>query len=299
MPKVKKKKREAPKTPSQLSRYTCFCCFEEKLETMFYKANSEVYYKIPACKDCMSKKFLELVQIDGDKFIALYKFCELYDIVFDKNLADGKINSGDSVTFMRHYITKINSLVQYKGLRFKDTKFNDVTDVSYRKEETDTELEKNVLLWDKGYTKTQYIILNDTLKKLKKTYPCDDEGSLIVLVQICKLKLQQSININNGTYDIKIDDALRKWLSQADSLKASSDKSESEIGLLGVKIKEIEKTKPAEFFKDKKLYLDFDGIKKYCEDFFLRPLSNLLKGTRDFNISDNDNVFNRTVDKNE
>ena len=38
----------------------------------------------------------------------------------------------------------------------------------------------------------------------------------------------------------------------------------------------------AEYFKDKSIYEDYDGILDYIKRFVFRPLKNLLTGTREF-----------------
>ena len=50
----------------------------------------------------------------------------------------------------------------------------------------------------------------------------------------------------------------------------------------GLFIKDIEKYKPAEYFEEKGLYEDQEGYFDYFKRFILRPLRNLLTGTREF-----------------
>jgi hypothetical protein len=50
----------------------------------------------------------------------------------------------------------------------------------------------------------------------------------------------------------------------------------------GAWVRDIEKYRPAEYFEDKKIYFDFDKIGEYFQRFTLRPLKNLLTGSRDF-----------------
>ena len=61
---------------------------------------------------------------------------------------------------------------------------------------------------------------------------------------------------------------------------------------LGELIREIEEVCPAEYYKDKKLYADFDHLKEYIERFMTRPLRNLLTGSKEldkeFSLSDSE-----------
>ena len=52
--------------------------------------------------------------------------------------------------------------------------------------------------------------------------------------------------------------------------------------VFGAWLRDIEKTRPAEYFEDKSLYDDFDGIKSYIERFLFRPMKNLISGSREF-----------------
>ena len=55
-------------------------------------------------------------------------------------------------------------------------------------------------------------------------------------------------------------------------------------------IGDIERYTPAEFYQDKSLYKDADGIGSYASRFIFRPLKNLLTGSKEidkeFNLSD-------------
>ena len=61
---------------------------------------------------------------------------------------------------------------------------------------------------------------------------------------------------------------------------------------MGEMIRDIEEFCPAEYYKDKKLYADFDHLKEYIERFMTRPLRNLLTGSKEldkeFSLSDSE-----------
>ena len=54
------------------------------------------------------------------------------------------------------------------------------------------------------------------------------------------------------------------------------------------KIRMVEQTMPADFYKDKNLYKDMTKKRKLMTDLVYRPLANTLIGSRDFNIDIND-----------
>ena len=49
---------------------------------------------------------------------------------------------------------------------------------------------------------------------------------------------------------------------------------------VGVLIRDIEQYTPAEYFKDKKLFRDADGLGEYFQRFVTRPLRNLMSGEK-------------------
>ena len=59
---------------------------------------------------------------------------------------------------------------------------------------------------------------------------------------------------------------------------------------LGEMIRDIEEYCPAEYYKDKKLFADFDKVREYIDRFMTRPLRNLLTGSKEldkeFSLSD-------------
>ena len=77
-------------------------------------------------------------------------------------------------------------------------------------------------------------------------------------------------------------------------LEDRKQKKEDSVKLdpLGVWISDIEKYTPAEYYKDKDLYRDADGIGGYASRFIFRPLKNLLTGSKEldkeFNLSKED-----------
>ena len=94
--------------------------------------------------------------------------------------------------------------------------------------------------------------------------------------------MQQTRAMMAGRTDdyIKLTESYRKTFAQA-GLKTTPDVAESNNESWGTWISMISKYTPEEYYKDKKLYKDFDGIGEYFKRFVLRPLKNLQLGTTD------------------
>jgi len=75
-------------------------------------------------------------------------------------------------------------------------------------------------------------------------------------------------------------DSYRQSFLQA-GLKTAKESSSAESFSLGVNAETIEKYTPAEYYKDKKLFSDFDSVGDYYKRLILRPIKNLMFGTNE------------------
>ena len=81
----------------------------------------------------------------------------------------------------------------------------------------------------------------------------------------------------------KLTESYRKTFTQA-GLKTVKDTNTIEEFTVGVTAETIEKYTPAEYYKNKSLYKDHDNIGDYINRFLLRPLRNLMQGTKDRDV---------------
>lgn len=104
-------------------------------------------------------------------------------------------------------------------------------------------------------------------------------------------------SIENQTHfchsSCKLYHLLKEYINAATTeLEDRKQKQEDSVKLdpLGMWIGDIERYTPAEFYQDKSLYKDADGIGSYASRFIFRPLKNLLTGSKEidkeFNLSD-------------
>ena len=114
------------------------------------------------------------------------------------------------------------------------------------------------------------------------------------LKNVVKAQLQKSVQ--NGDAGIgALAKTYKEYINAATTeLEDRKQKKEDSVKLdpLGVWISDIEKYTPAEYYKDKDLYRDADGIGGYASRFIFRPLKNLLTGSKEldkeFNLSKED-----------
>ena len=136
--------------------------------------------------------------------------------------------------------------------------------------------------WGSGLSDDDYKTLEEHYRYLKKANPDFDSNQEIFIMDLCQTKMQQTNAMKSGRTDdyIKLTESYRKTFSQA-GLKTTPDSNESNNESWGTWIGMISKYTPEEYYKDKTLYKDFDGIGEYFKRFVLRPLKNLQFGTTD------------------
>ncbi|HSQ89563.1 MAG TPA: hypothetical protein VLM92_12210, partial [Romboutsia sp.] len=103
----------------------CTCCGKEKPPTTgFYLSQSPLYKfnegRMTICKECLFDKYEELTVRYNDETKALYHLCMMLDIYFSKDLVDSAYKQSNRKNskkgLLMTYITKLNSLPQYKGM---------------------------------------------------------------------------------------------------------------------------------------------------------------------------------------
>ena len=141
---------------------------------------------------------------------------------------------------------------------------------------------KDVENWGAGLSAIDYNALNSHYKFLKDANPQCDSNAEIFIIDLCYTKMQQLKAVREGRVDDynKLTDSYRKTFDKA-GLKTIRESSADEEFTIGVNVETIEKYTPAEFYKNKQLYKDYDDLGNYLERFLLRPLRNLMHGTKD------------------
>ena len=262
----------------------------------FYRSYSELWGSsgyLPVCKECIIRRFeIYIIRYKSPR-LALQRLCMAYDIYYsDKLFAKFEEDGFD----LGKYMKKLN-MVQYQGktfdtslaegFKFSKTKLKDEpkTDTDSKPEDAksgeyiDPELEEK---WGAGFRAQQYLDLENHYKYLKSANPRSDSNQEIFIRDLCYTKMQQMDAVRRGVVEDfnKLTDSYRKTFSQA-GLKTVQDQSAADEFTIGVNAETIEKYTPAEYYKNKKLYKDYDGIGDYITRFMLRPLRNLRFGTTD------------------
>ena len=285
--------------PSKDSKCVCCSCGEPLALTKFYKSNSVFYADghLPICKECFSSKFGHFAAEYHSNKMAMQRMCMTFDIYFNE-VAFDSCDTDDS-TVLGNYFRKLN-LSQHKGKTFEDSikegfdlsgdrkpvkETQEVVSVDNDDEENENadmidpaDIEK----WGAGLEPTDYTILNSHYRLLSSSNPQCDGNAEIFIIDLCYTKMQQMKAVRESRVDDykKLTESYIKSFTQA-GLKTVKDTNAMEDFTIGVNAETIEKYTPAEYYKNRSLYKDHDNIGDYIDRFLLRPLRNLMRGTKD------------------
>lgn len=248
-------------------------------EKDFYSTtNEELFHnkKLPICKHCLKKFVYEDKKINLDKF---KNILQIYDIPFYEKEWNASLNGSKEVLGSYMRIVYLN----YKDKHWKD---GDIIDKKLIYDEEDEKLSDIDLInrWGFGFTEEELQWLENDYCQWTTHHDCEKLSIQRLVQMICIKELEIRKARQNGKSTDKLEKSLRELMNDSNlTPKTMSAMNESEsTKMYSQWIKDIEQYRPAEYFKDKSLYEDFDGIKEYFERFILRPMKNLLTGTREF-----------------
>lgn len=275
----------------------CCLCSDSLPPSQFYKTNSPFYSsgRLPMCKTCFARKFKEYTDLYQSKKKAMHRMCMAFDVYFDENIFDKCAHEENVIGI---YFRQLN-IAQYKNKTYDDTIergtdfIGDIKPVKERRvvvvdqyenvqEEEPDLTEKDIEKWGYGFEPEDYKVLNTHYKYLKSSNPRSDNNQEIFIMDCCYTKMQQLKAVREGRLEdyAKMTDLYGKSY-KAGGLKAAGDGNINDDFTMGVTAETIEKYTPAEYYKNKSLYRDFDDLGSYAERNILRPLKNLIFGTKD------------------
>jgi len=282
-------------------KFRCRKCGVSKVGDEYYKATDDLDSngKMSVCKSCV--KDITDGFIDSEKATdkGILKTCRKLNVMFDKDICDRtvakvqEIEQGGKATemvfgfYLRFLFAK---KADGKDLTFEELE-NDVgvpsetpIDVSF--DSIDPKMKEWEKRWGIGFLKSDYEFLEeeyDGWSEGRKTLTKED---ITLLEEICHLKLhiRKTRNPENPAEDlVKQLQGLVK--SANEQLKVNKEQEEEGLETISSIIKIMESQYPAEFYKDKGLYADYDyDMTKYYDKHVTRAIKNFASGTRDFDF---------------
>lgn len=289
-------------------KHRCYACGREfkALNPNFFYSNSVFFGAnegyTPICKNCLDKVYKNYIELfSGNEMQAMEMICMQLDWYFSDKLFEATSNATTTSSRVRLYYARLRlDNPETKGKTYVDTIKERANVVIHSVDELD-EINANgqqtitkAMFERWGQVGTEDIIaLEDHYRMLKKQNPNCDNNQEIFIKDLCYTKLLQLKAFKNGnsTDFEKYTKLYRDTFKQA-GLKTVQDDDGSNNNTLGINAAIISQYTPEEFYKDKELYKDFDGLGEYFERHVLRPLRNIEfnDNQRDpeYSIGDND-----------
>ena len=303
-----KKPEPVTKTGIVVKESWCRKCMQMKKPIEFFEA-TDVFLDsnglMSICKDCLEDMFNRIYQNEHSMQKAIYRVCKLANIKYDESAYQETLKTLEDKTRVKT-ITRVFGA--YKVCLRRSTRTNlgknqgdnDLTfsePISFKNDNSleQSEEPENVKeylnqFWGTNFSFDNYNFLEKELSEWKKTHKCDTKAEESLLKELCYKELEirnaRVEGISTATL-VKEKQDLMKTASvdPAKTALAGSGRSQDTFSSF---IKIIEETEPAEYFQDKALFKDFDGIDFYFKKYVTRPLSNFLQNSRDFNVDAED-----------
>lgn len=280
--------------------YRCSCCGHKypKQEGNFNVSKSPIYAGnngyVTICKKCLYKLFEQYVKFfDKDEYAAAERICQITDMVLDDDAWDASRKITANRNRMSTYISKLN-LKQTEGETYSDTlirrweaQVENAESIESAANNSDIQISKETIQrFGLGFDDNAYKVMENEYNSWVDKYgePIDKrQEELYTSMCYLKYNLQQSVQNNNASIG-PLANSYKGYIEAATTEIEDRNKKaevEVEVAPLGMLIRDIENYCPAEFYKDKKLYADFDKLKEYITRFMARPLRNILTGSKE------------------
>lgn len=273
--------------------------FSPSKSPLFKGNNGYVVY----CRKCVAEMFDEnILFFDKDEDSAMERVCQIIDLCVDDTAWAASRKVSVNRNRMSGYISKLNLNQSSKESTYSDTLVRRFESDVENEESIQEVVDNNDVTTDSevirrfglGFSDSDYNTLQSEYASwVERCGEPVDKRQDELYVSICYLKLNLQNSVKNNTAGVgALANSYKAFIEAATTeIEDRKKKAESEIQLspLGVMIRDIEEYCPADFYKDKKIYADHDHLKEYIQRFLLRPLNNLLTGSKEmdkeFNLS--------------
>lgn len=276
---------------------TCCKCHEQlSLRKEFYRTYSPLYTNngyMPICKSCFNRIADDYLVKYGSKQEATKRICMAFDLYYSDDIFSKVEEEEDA--WVGKYMKRL-SMSQYRKKTF-DTSLDEgvkVAGVLYNKkarslrdkilteEAMNQASAEDIRKWGYGFKPEDYDEMNRHYALLKAANPRADGNQENYIMDCCRIKMHQLKASREGDMDVfqKMTELYTKNYKNG-NLKSAGDSAIAEDFVYGVTVEQIEQYTPAEYYKGKELYRDFDNIGDYFMRMVVRPLKNILLGTKE------------------
>lgn len=282
---------------------TCYCrkCMQNKKPGEFYTAvdlflDSNGYMSI--CKSCCNDIFNTIHVTEKDVSKALLQTCRFLNIKYDEVALASALSHVEKQNEKGIDIKDIfgiykTKLVSTNRMGFQSSSNMDITFVEpsfgtiCNTESDEYEITDLKQVWGSNWSKEDYEYLEKEYADWSKTHPTDTKGEQTMIREVClkMLEIRNKRNLREPTAGLVKE--LQELMKTAgvDASKATASNSGKSHESFSNFVKIIENNEPADYYKDKELFKDFDNIGVYFKKYITRPIKNFITGSRDFNVN--------------
>jgi hypothetical protein len=296
----------------------CRKCMKILPSENFYKA-TDVFLDqnqlMSVCKNCISDIYVKVFQNEHTIERSVLRLCRMLNIAYNENaISAAKVHLNtknklpDDPSAFGVYKGKLMATQKTEvGKRDLTEQFTFVEPSSRREisdplDDEQDETKNLKKFWGENIGDfNDYAFLEERLSVWRKSYACQNASEEFYLKEICHKELELQRSRIDGTKSVdsilkSMNDLLKNAaLTPAQATAASGSKAADTIGMI---LKRIETTTPAEYYKDKELFKDFDNLGTYISNYIKRPVLNFLTGNKNFElIGDDGDGFSLEDDK--
>lgn len=272
----------------------CVGCMKPKEKTAFIQSlNPHHNIYLPLCRACLNSRFKQYQEELKSEGGALWCLCaemgypvirEYYDMAVSRKSGA----SNGSILFMAYHNTLKELGFVIEGFWQSDMMLDDFIersisqeDVVKKEEEKEANLAKQKRVWGE-FEPEDYDLLNELYEAYTKNLFSIDTPMELRYRDLCKAELRKRQADKSGDINeiAKAQDNIKKILELLKLDKFQSNTKTDVEKTLEYQIAMMEKYKPAEL-EDISAYEDYCGC-HHLETQLMRPLRNLIAGTRDY-----------------
>lgn len=267
------------------------------------------------CKNCINE--LYDIEYEDTKSMekSIHKLCKALNIRYSKDAVDAtkshiktNLDKGRNVNVIFSiYKMKLTATIKDMDKTKKTPMMYEDAGSIYVTEELNSDQlmipEELKNFWGNWWHRDDVEFLENQYMNFKKTHKADTQAEIVLLKEVCytMLKIQKLRQSNDETKnEVKELQEIMKNLAISPNAAAAISGNGRGMDTFGLWIKDIEKDEPAEWMKGDPrgdIYRDIDSVDDYFSKYIVRPLKNFILQSKDFNIDDEDNLFDGDDDE--
>lgn len=268
-------------------------CLSHKMDlpiSEFYKSTNPLYDGyVPFCKKCTQQVFADYYKRFKNLQTATWYTCAQIGIPFIRRTYESmlaKVTGVKNPNFIGVYISILNtqrkSTDRWDSFADTDTPLGEVNTLQDIEAERQSQIKELKMTWGDGLDIDDITFLEWRFTTYTRDMELTEyQASRYRDLCSCELKIKKDEDVQQN---MKVKALIAKELG-IDQFTNDREKTEADKYIEN-DIYIMEKYEPAEYYANKELYADFVGIHSYWIKWVLRPIKNLITGSKDYEIDE-------------